>query len=251
MIRQHRAGRRTRRGHDRPSAAAGGRRRLAAAATISTAALALAAGALAPGAPAAGAATVTLAANRACYVNTNPHKGAPMTITGSGFAPGDPIQITGGTVAVTTSAGATGSFSVTTGAPTLANADPGTVTTKLKVTDTRTSATTTIAVTSANLAVATIPTTVKDIATDKVTYTFSGFTPGREVHAYYRVRGAVVAATRFGRAAGPCGTLRARALLYPGGHPRRNTYDVTFESSSRFSKTSTPRVDATLSILAL
>ncbi|MGP0051446.1 MAG: hypothetical protein ACLPZR_21715, partial [Solirubrobacteraceae bacterium] len=151
----------------------------------------------------------------------------------------------------TTIAGATGSFSVTTNAPRLPTADPGTVTTKLEVTDTTTSATATIAVTSANLAVATTPTTVKDIGTDKVTYTFSGFTPGREVHAYYRVRGTVVAMTRFGRAARPCGTLRARALLYPGGDPGRDTYDVTFESTSRFSKTSEPQVDATLNILAL
>jgi hypothetical protein len=235
-------------------------RRLASGAALWTVLLAATAGAPAVGAPVAGGGLagspvtgsvgVMVTADRACYVNVNPALGAPMTLTGSGFGPGDAIEISGAKGIGRATAASDGTFSLTMSAPTLPNADPGTLATRLKVADTTRSLTSTLVVTSANLAVRTKPGTVKNIRDDQVTYSFSGFTPGRNIYAYYHLRSKLVAKMRFGRAAGPCGTLKARALLYPGGNPGPHAYAVAFESSSHFIKNVFPKVTATLSILA-
>ena len=201
---------------------------------------------------AATASAATVSADKACYVNTDPTRGAPMTITGAGFGAGDSIELSGGTVFATGTADANGGFSITTNAPQLPTFKPTTGSTTLTVTDTNATtgaqATQTVAVTSANLAVSTSPPSVKNIAKTKVTYTFSGFVPGTRIYGYY-MRKKVVATAMFGRAAGPCGTLTQRALLFPGGHPKNDQYKVAFESSSRYVKNIVPRVVGTLNIL--
>ncbi len=107
-----------------------------------------------------------------------------------------------------------------------------------------------IVVFSANLAVLTRPLSVVNLRRDAVTFVFSGFTPGKPIYGYY-LRKAVVAKMAFHRAAGPCGTLQQKALLFPGGRPKATHYDVAFESTSRYSKHATPRVTGTLDILPL
>ncbi len=79
---------------------------------------------LASGALAAQALAATIVANQACYVNSNPFQGAPMTITGVGFTPGDSVTVSGGTVFASATVGADGSFAATTQAPTLSTVDP-------------------------------------------------------------------------------------------------------------------------------
>lgn len=219
---------------------------LARAAVAGCAALGISGSALAA---AASAATVT--ADKACYVDTGTAAGTPMTITGAGFGAGDSIEISGGTVLANGTADSAGSFSITTAAPEFALKYP-TQSTVLTVTDTNAAngaqTTTTLMVEAANLEVTTQPTSVKNIAKTKVTYIFSGFTPGKRIYGYY-MRKKVVAKSAFGRAAGPCGTLTQKALLFPGGHPKNDQYKVTFESSSRYVKTIFPRVVGTLNIL--
>lgn len=202
----------------------------------------------ASGALAAQASAAAIAPNQACYVNANPSVGAPMTILGSGFGPGDPVNIFGGTVNTNTTAGADGSFAAATGGPTLPSFGPATGTTTLTATDENTGATATTTVRAANLAVSVHPASVRRISRQKVTYTFSGFTPGKHIYAYWRKK-KVVARLRFGRASGPCGTLREKALMFPGGHPRSSSYSVTFETSKRYSKKAFPQVTEKLSIL--
>jgi hypothetical protein len=244
MIGFDRAGARDRRSGDQPAAVAvlGGSRRPA----VVAAAIALA---LAVAGPAAAA---SLSSSQACYVNVNPAIGAPMTISGSGFGPGDSIELSGGTVSGSATADATGAFSITTEAPTLATAGPAATSTLLTVTDTNDSTgaqtTQTISVMSANLAVSTKPGSVKDLRQDRVTFRFSGFPSGKRIYAYYLRKGKVVAHQKFGRTAGPCGTLSEKALLFPGGHPTHSAYDVSFESDSTYSKNVLPRVTATLQI---
>jgi hypothetical protein len=212
-------------------------------------ALTLAALTPAAGALAASASAATLSADKACYVNAAAGQGAPMTITGAGFTAGDPVDVSGGGVFATATVGPTGVFTVATNAPILSTIGPGTLKTTLTATDENTGASVaSIVVQSANLAVSTKPGSVRNVRKDKVVFSFSGFAPGKHIYGYY-ARKRIVAKSRFGRASGPCGTLRQRALLYPGGRPRNDTYKVTFESVSRYSKTAFPRVTGQLSIL--
>lgn len=209
-------------------------------------ACALATTAVAVAAPAAAA---TIAPNAACYVNVDPGAGAPMTITGSGFTPGDPIDLAGSGVFATGTADPAGNISIPTTAPLLPTIGPGTMATTITATDENTGvAMATTTVESANLAVQTKPGSVHNVRKDKVTFSFSGFVPGRHIYAYY-ARRKIVAKATFKKAQGPCGTLKQRALLYPGGRPRNSQYKVTFESTARYSKTVFPRITATLSIL--
>jgi hypothetical protein len=203
---------------------------------------------LASGASAAQASAATITANQACYVNADPFQGAPMTITGAGFTPGDDVDISGGTVFASATVNPDGTFAVTTQAPTLATVDPATAATALTATDLESGTTAGATVLSANLAVSATPAFIRHPDRTKVTFKFSGFTPGKHIYAYYLRKNKLVAEVRFGKAAGPCGTFRQRALSYPGGHPRSDRYKVTFESSKRYTKTAFPRVVATLRI---
>lgn len=202
----------------------------------------------ASGALAAQASAAAIAANQACYVNTNPGVGAPMTITGSGFTPGGPVSIYGGTAGTDATADANGNFAVTTNAPILPTIDPATEHTTLTATDETTDATATLSVMSANLAVSVNPSSTRHPAKTKVTFKFSGFAPGKHIYAYY-LRKKVLAKFKFGKASGPCGTLKQKALMYPGGHPKKDQYNVTFENTSKYSKKASPRVTDKLSIL--
>jgi hypothetical protein len=223
----------------------GYRRRLATVATASTALV------LAAGAPAAPASAATLAANQACYVNVNPSRGTPMTIVGSGFTPGDTVDLSGGTVFATATATPTGTVTFTTPAPELRTSELASKSTTLTATDETTAGLTAkITVKSASLAVEPKPRNVKHVARDKVTFFFSGFIPGKRIYGYY-LRRKVVAKAKFGKAKGACGLLRQKALLYPGGHPHNEQYKLVFEQTSRYSKTASPKFSGLLSISTL
>jgi hypothetical protein len=181
------------------------------------------------GALAAQASAATLAANKACYVNADPAQGAPMVITGSGFVPGTTVQLTGGTTFGNAVADAAGNVSIPAQAPELATIAPASKTTPLTATATK-------------------PGSVRNVRKDKVTFMFSGFVPGKHIYGYY-LRKKVVAKAKFAKAQGPCGMLKQKALLYPGGRPSHDSYKVTFESSSKYNKNAFPRVTGTLNIL--
>ncbi len=213
--------------------------------------VALSLGALSPaaGALAARASAATIAVDKPCYVNVNPAQGAPMTVTGTGFVPGDTVDISGGGVLTNATVAANGEFTATTQAPVLSITGPGSLKTTLTATDAGNSAlAASTVVRSANLAVATKPGSVRNVRKDKVTFSFSGFTPGKRIYGFY-ARRRIVGRIRFGRAAGPCGTLRQRALLFPGGRPHNDLYTVTFESTSRYAKRAFPQVSGQLRIL--
>lgn len=203
---------------------------------------------------AAPASAATIALDKACYVNTA-SGAAAMTVTGAGFNPGDNVDVSGGTTFAQTTVDASGNFAVPATAPELSTIGPGTKSTVLTATDddfaTGQTITASATALSANLAVSTKPGSIraKDIPKKKITFSFSGFTPGKGIYGYY-LRKTVVAKTRFGRAAGPCGVLTKKALLYPGGHPKKDAYDVAFESSSRYVKKAFPSVVGKLSILS-
>jgi hypothetical protein len=203
-------------------------------------------------ATASGASAATLTADKPCYVNSDSAVGAPMVLSGTGYTPGASVEISGTGVVGSTTADASGNISTTIPAPILSTIGPGTMATTLTAGDQSFNgappATATTTVQSANLAAVAKPGSVRNVKTQKVTFIFSGFTPGRHIYGFY-MRQKVVATDEFGKASGPCGVLRQRALLYPGGHPHYNRYSVAFESTSRYSRSAFPRFTGTLNII--
>jgi hypothetical protein len=174
-----------------------------------------------------------------------------MAVAGSGFVPGDTVEISSGdgSVADSVTADAAGNISLTTGAPSPTFNRPGAKTETVTATDIATTGTITAStpVQVAPLEVQTVP--LEAPFTKKVTWYFSGFTPGKHIYAHY-LRDKQVARAKFSRAQGPCGVLKARATLYPGGHPHFKKYEVQIDSSKHYNKHATPRIDTRLSTLA-
>lgn len=199
-------------------------------------------------APAALASTAAISVDQACYVNAATI--AKVTVSGQGFNPGDEVNVSGADkFSAVGTADSSGAFTATAPAPTLP-AGPRSRKFVLTATDLTTAgvtAQTTIEV--ANLAVAISRRSVANVAKDKVTFSFSGFTPGKHIYGFYLHGRKVVARGRFGKAIGPCGVLQQRALQYPGGHPHYGAYNLAFESTSRYSKRSFPQVTGLLNIV--
>ncbi len=196
--------------------------------------------------PATAASAATIAVTKPCFVNANPGKGAPIGVIGTGFTPGDTIEITGTGVFATATASPQGGILLATGGPILSTAGPATQSFSLTAND-QTSGVGNLAattVTVANLSVATNPSVAKP--TRKVSWHFSGFVPGKTIWIHY-LRKHAVTRMSFGKAKGACGTLSAKRTLYPGGHPRFSKYTVVLDQLKRYSKRSRPRIVTTLS----
>ena len=97
----------------------------------------------------------------------------------------------------------------------------------------------------ANFSVATQPSVAKP--TQKVRWAFSGFTPGHTIYVHYLRKNRVVTRMAFGKAQGPCGTLKTKDRFYPGGHPKYSKYTVVFDQVKRYTKQARPRISTTLS----
>ncbi|MGI9184831.1 MAG: hypothetical protein ACR2GZ_07690 [Solirubrobacteraceae bacterium] len=207
-------------------------------------------GGLALATPAVGTAAAfaaTIAVTKPCYVNANPGKGAAIAVVGNGFTPGDTIEISGTGVLATATASATGQILVGARGPILTTSGPASQSFTLTANDQTNPAGNPLAmttVTMANLSVATTPAVARP--TRKVTWHFSGFTPGKTIWIHY-LHKRVVNRMSFGRAHGPCGLLTAKRKFYPGGHPHFTKYTVVIDQVKRYTKHARPRIVTTLS----
>ena len=80
-------------------------------------------------------------------------------------------------------------------------------------------------------------------------WSFSGFTPGQTIYAHYTIQGQQVASQAFGTAHGACGTLHARAPLYPAV-PHHASYPVQFDGAKSYSPKTTPKLAGRVSLNA-
>ncbi len=195
---------------------------------------------LTPAVATAQASAATISVDKRCYVSTTADQ-AQMTLTGAGFTPGDQVTITSsdGSVDSTVPASATGTIATITGAPEPVFKLPGQKKITLTATDLQASSiVATTQLLAAPLSVATKPQQAP--LTRKVTWYFSGFSTGKQVFGHY-VHKKQVTLARFGRAQGPCGLLKAKARLFPGGHPHFKNYRVQIDDSLHYSKTASPR----------
>src|SRR5215475_974326 len=179
-----------------------------------------------------------------CVVNTGSSAGA-ITVVGSGFVPGDAVDLQSSPAGAfgTATVAPDGTFATSFAGPILPTVDPTARSFTLTATDENNGATAATTFLTANLAVATHPRTAKP--SKKVTYSFSGFRPGKQIYAHYLHRGKITATAKFGRSKGACGQLKSKARFYPG-RQRFTTYKVQFDDARRYSPHSLPRFVTTL-----
>jgi hypothetical protein len=205
------------------------------------------------GASASANAAATLFVNRPCYVIT---KTIPsMTITGSGYVPNSPVLITStANVDASTNATATGTIKVKVKAPAPHFSAPSAKTFTFTAKDENTSP---AIVASSPVRVAPLGalhgSTPKapglKALTETTHWSFSGFTPGQTVYAHYTIQGEQVASQAFGIAHGACGTLHARAPLYPAT-PHHASYPVQFDGAQSYSPRTAPKLAGRVSLNA-
>jgi hypothetical protein len=180
----------------------------------------------------AGAATIGPAPGTTCFVS-----GRPVPLAGAQWTPGATVAITGGASGAGT-ADAAGNVSTSVTAPFVRSIAPRTVT--VTATAPGLSATTQFPVIR-DVVLTNAP--VSGAPRQRTTWRFAGFPTGRTIYGHYRVRGRTVVNYRFGRAAGPCGTLTVRARRVPvsTSRLRTGTWRLQLDTSPRYRRTTTPR----------
>ncbi len=198
----------------------------------------------------AAAATVpaTLAVNQACYIAVG--KSRPtMVVTGTGYIPGDPVNVSDatGTFDQDVTADATGAITATAPAPVTFFSKPGEKADVVTATDYSGdgneyvgSARTELSFLGASANKTRRAHGLKAL-TFKTKWTFSGFPEGKSIYAHYIYGKKTVARQSFGKAKGPCGLLTARARLYPA-KPHHREYRLQIDSRRSYSRKASPRL---------
>jgi hypothetical protein len=193
---------------------------------------------LASGALAAQSSAAQIALNAGCYLNT-PSSTAKMTIGGSGFAPSTSISIKG-RVSATVTTDTAGNFVTTLKAPN-DTSKPGAR--KFTVTASGADATGQPATVSTtghySLAGLALSDTVVGFST-RITYYFGGFRSGKQIYGHYFIGKRLTGRKRFGKATGPCGTLKAKATGYPISRAQPDKWTVFYDNVKTFSKNAIP-----------
>jgi hypothetical protein len=205
-----------------------------------TARLALGATTLAAsGALAAQSSAAQIALNARCYLNTD-RSTARVKVAGTGFFPSSSVELGGGVFGTVTT-DAAGRFLTTVKAPndtikpgarkftvTASDADAGTGETV--------TASTTGHYSRAGLA---LSDTVVGFG-KRITYYFGGFRPGRQIYGHYFIGRRQTGHKRFGKATGPCGTLKASATGYPVSRTHPDKWIVYFDDLKKFGRDAIP-----------
>ena len=182
-----------------------------------------------------------------CYVRTGP---APpqMTVTGTGFTPGDQVTITDsrGTLDATTTAGPEGTIDATFTGPSLVLKQPGQASDTVIAADrTATGATLTarahtfISILGAGHGPTTSRRGLRALR-ERTTWVFSGWPVDKTIFVHYLVKGRAVARQAFGRPAAPCGVLHIVRPLFPKT-PHVASYATQIDTHKHYSTHTTPR----------
>ena len=198
----------------------------------------------------------TLAVDQACYVITKTQP--TITITGSGYAPGDMVAVTDGTGSIDTMtpANSAGQISVAVQAPIPTLSAPGEKADIITADDLTAAGAEIRGTTTAELTtVAAGNTGTKQrpglqAFTESTKWSFSGFPTGRTVYGHYTYEGRQTALQSFGRASGPCGLLTVRKRLYPAT-PHHMTYRLQVDGHRKYSKHTEPALHLKLSLTFL
>jgi hypothetical protein len=198
----------------------------------------------------AAAATVpaTLSVNQACYVaigKTRP----TMTVTGTGYVPGDPVNVSDatGTFDANVTAGPTGAITATGPAPVSYFTKPGEKADTITATDYGQDANEYVGTATTELSFlgASAAKTRKahglTALTFKTRWSFSGFPEGRSIYGHYLYGKKTITRQRFGKAKGPCGLLTVHKQLYPVT-PHHREYRIQIDARKKYSAKAAPRL---------
>jgi hypothetical protein len=194
---------------------------------------------LASGALAAQSSAAQIALNASCYLNTSSST-AKVTIAGRGFFPSSSVDISGG-VFGTVTADVAGNFVITVRAPN-GTIKPGAR--KFTVTASNDDPTTGQTVTASTIghysrAGLALGDTVVGFG-KRITYYFGGFRPGKQIYGHYLIGKRLTGRKRFGKATGPCGTLKAKATGYPVSNQHPDKWTVYYDNVKKFKKHAIP-----------
>lgn len=194
--------------------------------------------------PVSGASAASLTTDAPCYV-----AGAPIAVTGTGFAPANAVFLEGDQMFASVAGDAAGTFTGTLKAPSLgATIGPASKSFTITATDQTTRAATTTAIRVANLTFATNG-GIKS-PSEKRMWSFSGFLqrPGKPIYGHFRHGGKTYANYRFGIPKGSCGTLKKRAPGIPAKKLRTGKWTVQVDFEKRFKRKASPRVTSSTTI---
>jgi hypothetical protein len=195
-----------------------------------TLAAALAASAALAAPAAAGAATI--ATPGACYAT-----GTAVPVAGSGFTAASFVTL-GGEAFGSGRADAAGNLAAQVSAPFVSTIAPKVVT--VTASDSAGNAGTTRFRVIRDLMVSNAP--LSGRPRQRTTWRFAGFLPGRPIYGHFRFRGKTWRNYRFGRAAGPCGTLVVRARRAPVRTLRSGTWTLQLDQRRTYKRSGPRRV---------
>lgn len=166
-----------------------------------------------------------------------------LQVVGSGFTPGATVQVRRDVRALDVAADAEGGFRTRLSVVDLLSSDlprVRTVSVSARERGTAVGSSNTVRVRVAPLAFSVTPERAR--ADARVTFRFSGFPPGRVVHAHYLYGTRHRISRPIARAAGPCGTAHARRVQIPLPRPEAGTWTVQFDTSARYRPHSRPQL---------
>jgi hypothetical protein len=170
-----------------------------------------------------------------------------LIVHGAGFTPGGPVRLLRDTQELAGTADATGAFRASVSIKDLADSQvPAVRTVRVSAADlgaaTPGATSNVVRVRVAPLAFSVTPVRAKP--STRVLWRFSGFTPGRTIHAHYVHGGRARASVPMAAGGGPCGTAAVRRTQFPMPRPAIGAWQVQFDNSQRYSPRSRPRIVA-------
>ncbi len=191
------------------------------------------------GAGGAQASAAQISLDARCYLNTG-RATASVTISGRGFFPSSAVDIGGG-VFGSAKTDAAGTFMTKVKAPN-ATIRPGARAFKVSATDQDFATGAKVAATTTgHYTLGGVPFSGNYVGFGtRITYYFGGFRSGRQIYGHYFVGARETGRKRFGRATGPCGTLKTRATGYPVSRAHPDKWMVYFDDVKTFMKRAIP-----------
>jgi hypothetical protein len=175
-------------------------------------------------------------APRNCYViKTIPGSGGTSAIEfeGSGFPAGDQVDLTGPGVGGQSTVAAGGGFTASFRPNPLLLRVPDHL--RVIATDQQQmSLSASTSVTTTPFAAGSSDSSLYLPEHERVTFRFSGFTPGKPIYEHYVLHGRLHRTVRISRASGPCGLATAR-VRWAIPHPTRGQWSLQFDSDKRYS----------------
>lgn len=171
-----------------------------------------------------------------------------LRVAGSGFTPGATVSLTRGGQVITGVAAQDGTFGAELSVADLLSSGVPRPRVATVVARDDAGAATAVRIKVAPLAFTASP--ARATPSSVVRFRFSGFTPGRVIHAHYVYAGRVRANVPMAQASAPCGIATVRRIQLPVDEPEVGSWTVQFDNRARYSPRARPRIVAAIGVYA-